>query len=413
MSVTQTLKNNRVMGAVALISSFSALATYIFLGLAARKLTADDFSTLSTIWSLIFVISGVWLGAIEPELTRSRTHLDNDAHHAASRISFYGIVIVAVVLIVIQFASSGLTDHGLYTNLVLPMGTLFSATWLVHMRSDLAATGKPLRFASIAPFDALVRLITFLVMAAAVNMTANSALLSVFIGMTSAAILASTYARPSRTNALSSRSSVLSSTSRIFNLALGASGLTLMLSGLPLLTRLLGRGSSYDISVVSATSTVTRAPLILVLGFESLLVAKYSLVVKNHLLTIRFVKAVVLSSAVVAFFAGGASYFIGRQLVSFLTGGRYLPNHLEISLFAVGSTFMAFIILSTPFVIAQSRHHVISRSWVAALVIFISCAQFIGDAVLGVAVGYASTGLACISLIYLDIFRSISTSERH
>jgi hypothetical protein len=189
--------------------------------------------------------------------------------------------------------------------------------------------------------------------------------------------------------------------------------MTFLVSGVPLIIGLLTPMSSVEIGVVGAALMITRVPLLLFMGFESVLVQEFHhrLLIPGHADVLN--NLLLIISLFIGCLGGISGYFVGPWLVARIAGHEYIITPGSMALFsaAIGLTIGAMLL--TPWCIALNLHNYIAFSWISSLASFIVLLAIFGDNINRVGFSLSISSLLCVILLYISVLIQDSAQLRN
>ena len=364
MRLPKSGSTTRALSQLTLFSGLSAVATFAFMALCARQLSAAQFADFTTIWSVIYVISGTLFGALEPELARLGAEGANGV--ATRTVKFAGALLVLVVLV-------GTAAHVLGLALVvqpwltwvgIPSLILVAMMGEVVGRGRLAGQRRTFRYGLVAPIDAVLRLVGLLLVWSVLSVNLTSSLAVMAAGSLVAAGFALRASTASLMNSDGSGSGF--KPSNLMHLMSTTAGMTLIISGVPLASRVFQAPDATTAAGVGAVVLTARIPLLLVMGFESVLVGDF----RRRLSQGENIRGLFVRLASVGIALGmaglGAGAVLGLRTVRIVAGSTHGATRIDIAVFAAGAGLCIGCLAMAPLLITINRHRSLSTIWLLA-----------------------------------------------
>jgi O-antigen/teichoic acid export membrane protein len=403
-------KLTSTLGALSTFSIVAAIATYAFILSTSRSLNVEDFSRFTTLWSAIYVLSGVILGALEPEVSRLVS-----AHQVRS---VWLTVLLAASLLCLFLGCLGAAslfeknpiDSRWSVGFGLPTVLLAVMTVQVVSRGILAGRLETIRYGLIAPLDAVFRLSILMLSAAIFGLSLLTSVWAMFGGSLIAAVVAWSFARRKRTSASVEGANERFSSTRFIHLVFATCGMTVLVSGVPLLARLFGSGDEASLSSIGAMSLVSRIPLLLVMGFESVLTSEFARHKSSGQINRQAVVRLGLIGPVVGVLGGAVGFVCGPAVVTLLTGPGKGVERIPMMFVCAGTGLCLGSLVLAPLMIAIRAHRQLSTLWlVSALVLGVLIAITDGTAT-AVAIAFLA---ACCTAQATMVFAAVSRVVRN
>lgn len=417
LSLDLTMSRNRKLfgslGGLSILSGVSAIATYGFMAIVARRLGQSEFGIFTFAWSLTYTLSGSFLAATEAEGTRLILNYQwakarQITYKAAIAIFFFAFLYSIFEVLVAQKPPLGIFFIAMITLLVLLM--LIEVT----VRACFASQMMRFRYGLVALIDSLIRLFVLAaLLVTGVRLTPVAVFSCMTIGTAITALIA-VLLSSSFLNKIcfgENRSAPIYKTESLDFIYLLASTLAMtgFVSGVPLIIGILSKLTSAEIGVIGAALMIARVPLLLCIGFESILVQEF-----HHQLLVpgrtSFLTNLLLSISLLLGSLGGISgYLLGPWLVARIAGPEYIITSSSVSLLsmAIGLTIGAMLL--TPLCIALSLHKYIAISWLTSLTSFVALVAMLGQNILRVGFLFSISSFICVILLYFSILLKSST----
>jgi O-antigen/teichoic acid export membrane protein len=398
------------------LSIISAIATYVFIAIVARTLGSDHFGQFTFVWSLIYTFSGSIFAAIEPELTRAM--ISNQWRHGRQvAVAAFSLIFLLFLAIVFLGVFQVRTPTQGYIPLYISVLVITAMLIQVIARSSFAASSRRVIYGFVSLSDALLRLFLIAtVLISGVNGTVSMFLILIMMSSSVVAIVVCRSASKNVSCLLSEQnSSITRHADQRFNLAhlfLGTIAMTGFISGIPLVVSIFTNISTQEVGILSAALIVARVPMLLTMGFESVLVQKFHERISSKELAKKvasFLLGISLIFGALGFFLGG---LVGPWLVQIVAGTEYEIPAIQMSLLScsiglfIGSSFL------TSLCIALNRHKGVSLSWVSSFLCFLLTISIWGDSSLFISQALASALFICAYLLYLSSIKESDLSRR-
>jgi O-antigen/teichoic acid export membrane protein len=397
----------RSLSGLSFLSAVSAIATYVFMAIVARRLEPSEFGVFTFAWSLTYTLSGSFLSAAEAEGTRLL--LNHQWSNARGIFIKAGICIslFAVLYAIFETLVAQATFLGIVFMAIIALLALFMLIE-VTVRAFFASQMMRFKYGLVAPVDSLLRLVVLAsLLIIGVRVSPLAVFVCMIIGTASTALIATVLSsNPFCAIKFNDIQSEPVSKARSFDftyLLVSTLAMTFLVSGVPLIIGLFTPLSSVEIGVVGAALMITRVPLLLFMGFESVLVQEFHqrLLVPGHAGVLNNLLLVI--SLFIGCLGGISGYFFGPWLVARIAGHEYIVTPGSMALFsaAIGLTIGAMLL--TPWCIALNLHNYIAMSWLASLAAFIVLIAIFADNINQVGFWLSISSLLCVILLYVSV----------
>ncbi len=388
----------RSLSGLSVLSVVAALSTYLFMAVVARQLDTSGFASFTISWSLIYTISGAVLSSAEPELTRM---LVTSKWRSARKIFVRAAVLLFLSTGVFAIATGRHIDSTdvSFSALFLVIGLLFLMLLEVLARSGFASLQNRFAFGLISPLDAISRLMfvgLFIIFISQV--TVEAILLAMLLGTLLTGLISIWMTRSVVAKVMAvpdEKHRMLSGHKFGYGyLLVGTVSMTALISGVPVIAGVTTNLSSSEIGTLGAALMISRVPLILIMGFESVLVQEFD----SRLQASGSPKRLAQILAGVSLVCGGSGLLVGFTtgpfLVEVIAGSTFDVGNQEMALFGCAIGFLLGGILLTPLNIALGRHSKIAGVWATSLFLFV---LFVGQ--FGNSLGKVATALTIVSFL--------------
>ncbi len=394
----------RSLTGLSALSIGSAFATYLLIAIVARNLGSDEFGQFTFVWSLIYTFSGSIFAATEPELTRAIVNRQW-RHGRQVAITSFSLVVLLFLGVVFLAALHVSMPTQSYVPIFISVFVIAAMLVQVIARSSLAASSRRLAYGIVSIFDALLRLLLItIVLISGINKTVTIFLVLIMTSsfLVAIAVCKSTYSDIKKILIEPNNSSLRQANQRfnLVHLLVSAIAMTGFISGIPLVASIFTNMNTKEIGVLSAALIVARVPMLLVMGFESVLVQEFHGRVSSK----EIAKKTAFYLLGISLVLGALGLFFGRiagpRLVQLVAGANYQIPATQMSFLCcsmgliIGSSFL------TPLCIALNRHKGVSRSWATSFLLFLLLVSINGDSSLYISQALASTLFVCAGLLF-------------
>lgn len=404
MKFVRSSPTARALSQLTVFSGVSAVATFAFSSVCARQLNAEQFADFTTVWSVIYVVSGTLLGALEPELARLTATASSVT--ASRTIRFAGTLLLTVVLVGCAAHLSGysLVTQSWISWVGLPTLVLVAMFGEVVGRGRLAGQGRTLSYGLVAPIDALLRTGGLLIVLMLGTVDLNSSLAVMAAGSLVAAGFGLRSAETATVSPYGPSSDFRPS--NLLHLMTSTAGMTLIISGVPLVSRVFQNPDARTAAGIGAVVLTARIPLLLVMGFESVLVGDFN----RRLVSGESVRTLVARLAAVGFLIGltgsAAGLAFGLRVVRLVAGSSHGATRLDIAVFATGAGLCIGCLALAPLLIAIKRHSYLSAIWMLAAGVMCAVMAFGGPSIFVTGLGFmAGNGTALLAMCLVGFRR--------
>ena len=403
--MTETQKLIRSLGGLSVLSVTSAVMTYLFLAIVARNINADEFGLFTVAWSLTYTISGAVLSSAEPEITRLILGQKwRSSRNVLLRAS--GLIMLAILVFAVVTHSDVAETHVSYTMLGLITLLLLLMLLEILARSVFASAKKRLAFGLISPIDAGFRLSAIgILVVTSQHLTIEMTFVSMLLGSGIVGVLSCAVALPTISQIFKKLDDNGKHLPRhkfgYGYLLIGTISMTALISGVPMIVGMTSSLESSELGVLGAALIIARVPLVLIMGFESVLVQEFDMRIQRTGSIQRFAVLLLGLSTCFGLSGFGAGFLLGPQLVEIVAGHIFAVGGYEMALFGSAIGFLLGGILLTPLNIASGRHARIAISWSLSLVLFVLTVLVFGESL--VMVGWCLTGASYVCVCTLSI----------
>ncbi len=341
----------------------------------ARQLATDDFAVFTVAWSLIYTISGAVLSSAEPELTRM---MISSQWRSTRKILVRAGILIPLSTATFAIATRVQMDEADLSILALLLVTILLLIMLLEVlaRSGLASLRKRFEFGLVAPSDAILRLLFLGSFFLFVNkLTVELTLLAMLLGTLSISLIYNCLTFTIGQRVLSHADEEVEFVSaRRFGygyLLIATISMTSLVSGVPMIAGIASSLTSSELGLLGAALLIARVPLILIMGFESVLVQEFDARIRRSNSAKKLgliLSGVALLSSIGGFAVG---YALGSVLVEIIAGPSFVVGNLEMGLFGSSIGLLSGGILLTPLNIALGHHPRIAGVWASMLVLFV------------------------------------------
>ncbi len=409
MTATSPRRVTSALGVLSTLSFVTAIATYAFISSTSRSLSVEDFSRFTTLWSAIYVISGVILGALEPEVSRLVS--------ARQLRSVWLTVLLAVSLLCLFLGCLGAAsafkknpiDSRWIVGFGLPTALLTLMTVQVVCRGILAGRLETIRYGLVALLDAVFRLSILTLSAPIWGLSLLTSVWAMLGGSLIAAVVAWAFAARSRTSATEVVANERFGPTRFFHLVFATCGMTVLVSGVPLLARLFGNGDEASLSSIGAMSLVSRIPLLLMMGFESVLTSEFARRTTSGQMNRQVVKRLGLIGPVFGVLGGAVGFVWGPAVVTLLTGPGKGVERIPMMFVCAGTGLSLGSLVLAPLMIALRAHRQLSALWLVSALVLVVLIFITDGSASAVAVAFLA---ACFTAQATMVFATVSRVVR-
>lgn len=371
----------------------------------ARQLATHDFAVFTVAWSLIYTISGAVLSSAEPELTRL---MISNQWRSTRKILVRAGILILISSAAFTIATHVQIDAADLSILAMILATILLLSMLLEIlaRSGLASLRKKFEFGLVAPLDAILRLLFLGSFFLFVNkLTVELTLLAMLLGTFSISLIYNflTFSTARRVLSLADEESDFVS-GRKFGygyLLIATISMTSLISGVPMIAGISSSLTSSELGLLGAALLIARVPLILIMGFESVLVQEFDSRIRGSnsmkKLGLTLSGAAMLSS-ICGFSVG---YALGPALVEIIAGPSFVVGNLEMALFGSSIGLLSGGILLTPLNIALGHHPRIAGVWTSILFLFVLMVSQFGNSLINI--GFCLTVSSFLALGALSI----------
>lgn len=385
------------------------------MALVARHLSTDGFGGFSVAWSLLYTISGAVLSSAEPELTRL---ILGEKWQSARTLFIRACLLIVLPIAVFSITTEHELDGAYMSNQVLGVMVILLMLMLIEVlvRSIFASAQRRLAFGLVAPSDSVLRsLILVLLIVVTEEMTIELTFVAMLLGTLVLSAGLTWITRSTIQLILREKDNeeqfLPSHRFGYGYLLLGTTSMTGLVSGVPVIVGIMSDLTASQMGVLGAALMIARVPLILIMGFESVLVQEFDARLRASA-SARQLSLMLMS---ISALAGGAGFLIGfsigPSLVKLVVGQEFIVTGFEMALFGSAIGFMLGAIVLTPLNIALGQHARIAGSWGSSLILFIILVFGFGDnltsvaLILSVAAFLCAIALSITGLITKDVHK--------
>jgi O-antigen/teichoic acid export membrane protein len=305
------------------------------------------------------------------------------------------------------------SNQGLIFILIIASLVLFMLGQ-VSSRACFASQMKRVEYGLVAPADSLLRLVVVGVfLSFGVRLTPLLSLTAMAIGTAVVALVAVCTAAkvlPKNFHRSNPDQSGLVLGSFDFSfLLVGTIAMTCFISGLPLIARLFSHLTNEEIGLVGAALMIARVPLLLIMGFESILVHEFHRRLTEQESPKTLTGFLAVFSLCLGLVGGVFGLLFGPWLVQKIAGPDFSISAQSMAAFSVATGLTIGASLLTPLCIALNLHRYIARAWVFSLFTFLPSIAILGHSVFQVAISFAISSGVCVILLALSAFKQESS----
>jgi O-antigen/teichoic acid export membrane protein len=192
-------------------------------------------------------------------------------------------------------------------------------------------------------------------------------------------------------------------------LLVGTIAMTFLISGIPLIARLLSQLTNEEIGLIGAALMIARVPLLLIMGFESILVQEFHRRVSEQQSQRALTRLLALFTLFLGLAGAAFGLLAGPWLVERIAGTAFSITAQSMAAFSAATGLIIGALLLTPLCIALNLHKHIARAWIISLVLFLPLITILGHTVLQVAASFTLSSAVCVILLAFSAFRQASS----
>lgn len=334
------------------------------MALCARELSSIQFARFTTLWSAIYVVSGTLLGALEPEL--ARLYSEGRFGDAVRSLRFAGYLLATCIMSfwAIRLFENLDLGESWTSEVLLPSLILLAMFGEVVGRGFLAGGGKTTKYGLVAPIDATTRLFMLLLISVTVGVTLNSSLLAMAFGSLVAAAFSVAAVR--RIGDHDDSSSNDFRKSNLLHLMATTAGMTVVVSGVPLASHIFLSPDSEVGAGIGAAVLTARIPLLLVMGFESVLVGDFRRRLEQGAQVRLLARRIAATATALGFCGFVVGYFAGLLVTRIVAGNIHGATRLDLGIFGLGTGLCLGALMFAPLLIVNGQHGRLSTIWTLA-----------------------------------------------
>jgi O-antigen/teichoic acid export membrane protein len=386
-------------GAMVAGSLTAAIGAYLFLQIGARLLGADQYASISALWTIQFLVFAVVLLPAELMLIRKISGEEGGdqtgAAFAVGMLAAVGATWYAWVSRDSLF--SGDTRFVLLTGVSVVTLSVYAVG-----RGYLAGREEYRKYGHVTGVQSVARLI----LGVALIIMTDSAI-GGGLAMSLSPLLILGW-RPFRSAHDHDRSIEVGTASRFLTglVIANASAQSLLLGG-PLVVSRLG-ATPESVSVFFVVLSLCRAPTAVANNLLARILPSFARLAREHRLELLGRWSLLLGGVggVGAVVAGAVAFFVGPAATVLLFGGEYRPSAVVVALLAAGSVLATSAAFANQAVVALDQNSRLSIVWLVALAV--SCvviARAGGSPTLRVAAGFVSgEATALVGVVLLTLF---------
>ncbi|MEI7593271.1 MAG: hypothetical protein WCK41_08650 [Actinomycetes bacterium] len=393
----------------------TGIASYCYLVISARVLGPSEYGSLAVLWSLVFLIGGVFL-PFEQEVSRrlvGRRVAGLGGTSIIRRSLALGIMLVAVLSIAITIAAPALTDRLFSGQGLLVVGLLAGATgylianWTEGILSGLGRFG---RYGTFLGGEALVRLACCIVLLASGVRTAGPIGLALGLAPLVVAVPALWWRRDhSLAQPDVAWRELAAGLGKLLAAALLAQ--TLINASPVVLQFLAGPDQAAEVGIFTAALLVARVPLFLFQALQAVLLpALAALAVARKFDEFNAgIRRMVL--AVTAIGAGGVVVVlvIGPSLIKLIFGPEFVVSRQTVGMLAAATAcFIVAMTLAQALIALGLAAHV-AFGWGAGVVAMMAIVGFGNDPLFTVELAFLGAALVALVAMAFLLRRAIAS----
>ncbi|WP_204693519.1 hypothetical protein [Geodermatophilus bullaregiensis] len=387
------------------------LAAYGVLTVAARSLTAADFSTFAAAWSLLFAVSGGFFLPLEQETTRAvaaRRARGHDIGPAVRRVAILGAVVVTVLTVLLAALSGLLRDRVLAgrSELLAVLVVAFPVLAGLHVvRGALAGTRRLGSYALVLSGEGLTRLVAVVLLAAAGAATTGSLALAVAAApLLVIPLAAARVPRGRGAHVPGAWPEVTQNLAWLVVASVVAQGLA---NAGPIVLQVIGPADADLAGRFLAAFVVVRLPLFFTGALQASLLPRLVHAAERRDRS-AFMHALGRVLALVGVLGGAALLVLlaaGPALVSLFFGPSYVVARLDMTVLGASSVLLLLAALLQSAVVALRGHRTVALCWAAAAVVFVAGCTLPLEPLLRVEVAYVLASLVVVGALLAALIR--------
>jgi O-antigen/teichoic acid export membrane protein len=353
----------------------SGILTYLFLTLTARSMSVEEFGDFLVFWSFVYFSSGGILSAFEPEVSRVRTlNSNNEGAALLTLISVTLVTGLSILALCLQFLNLDLGLGGFLWDLVIPGFVLVGFAFQLFLRGLLAGSGRTKQYSYIAVSDATMRVIFLLILV--FTHSINRRLLGAGMGVATfgAGLIAFQFVGSDLRKwcHLPKQVALRAELFRIASITSGMVALALLISGIPFVTKILLSPTKSELSVIGATVSIARVPILLLAGLESVLIPVYHQALENSrqaaLSVIQKLAGSTLAALILAMIVGA---LVGPHIVTMLFGREYRIDPMPMGFFCGATVLIMGGLIISPIFMSLNKHRILAFAWIIGCCVFV------------------------------------------
>ena len=257
---------------------------------------------------------------------------------------------------------------------MIPGFVLVGFAFQLFLRGLLAGSGRTKQYSYIAVSDATMRLIFLLILV--FTHSINSRLLGAGMGVATfgAGLIAFQFVGSDLRKwcYLPKQVALRAELFRIASITSGMVALALLISGIPFVTKILLSPTKSELSVIGATVSIARVPILLLAGLESVLIPVYHQALENSrqaaLSVIQKLAGSTLAALILAMIVGA---LVGPHIVTMLFGREYRIDPMPMGFFCGATVLIMGGLIISPIFMSLNKHRILAFAWIIGCCVFV------------------------------------------